>query len=215
MVSSVSSNSSLWASQVANANSAAQRHKEMFERLDANSDGKIDTSELKAGLPTQGNGKDAAAIMKEVDTSGDGVIDEGENDAFLTKMESNKKAGGPPPGAPPAGGPPPGGGGMKSGSSSVSATKIFDKLDTNKDGKVSLQELMAAINTDETESDATDLLKQIDSDSDGSISKDEFNNYLTKLEKQLDTIIQVVQSYSEQGTTQNDSTVGGTVNTLA
>jgi len=33
-----------------------------FQRLDANSDGKNDESELKAGLPTNGNGKNAASI---------------------------------------------------------------------------------------------------------------------------------------------------------
>jgi Ca2+-binding EF-hand superfamily protein len=209
MVSSISI-SSLWATQVANANSAAQRHKDIFQKLDTNRDGKIDESELKTAVTAAGITNDIKSFLKEVDTNGDGTIEEKENDAFLIKMEGRKNAGGPPPGSPPHGG----GVGMKSGSASESADKVYDVLDTNKDGKVSLQELMAAMGADETETDASNLLKQVDSDSDGSISKAEFSNYLTKLEKQLDSILKIVQSYDKQGGTQNDSSVGTTVNTL-
>ena len=89
-------NSSGWTSQALNTQSATQRHQEMFAKLDTNGDRKIDASELKAGAPADGRGKDVVTMMKEADTSGDGTIDAAENEAFLSKMDSQAKPSGPP-----------------------------------------------------------------------------------------------------------------------
>ena len=51
--------------------------------------------------------------------------------------------GGPPRGAPPGGGPPPGAGHGSGASSSASSSQDYDPKDTNKDGRVSLQEELA------------------------------------------------------------------------
>ncbi len=126
--------------------SVSDRAKQMIKKLDTNGDGKISLSELQAGAPKDGKGKDAASIMKETDTNNDGEIDESELEASMTKMDAKMKAMGPPPG------PPPSGGAQKSqsssgqtnstdsSSSSSSDNKIYDPRDTNKDGKVSFME---------------------------------------------------------------------------
>jgi Ca2+-binding EF-hand superfamily protein len=178
-----------------NSVSAAQRHAAVFKKVDSNGDGKIDGSELQAMATGSKNDADSAAILKAIDTNGDGGIDEAENDAFMTKMESQGSGRMQPSGSRPQG-PPPGG---QSGSASENNAKIFDELDTNKDGKVSLQELMAAAGDDSDDSSIQDLLKSIDTDSDGSISNDEFDTFMTKLEEEMQAFTQSIQSYDEEG----------------
>lgn len=134
MISQINSSMSL-AAEGTGISSASQRHQEMFTKLDTNGDQKIDVVELQAGAPADGRGKDAAAILAEADTNGDGKIDASENEAFLSKMESKGKPSGPPPGPPPAGG---------AGATENSEDQVYDPRDTNKDGVVSLQELLAA-----------------------------------------------------------------------
>jgi Ca2+-binding EF-hand superfamily protein len=194
MIGSVGTNTCGLAS-VFSSISASQRHAQMFKKLDTNGDGKIDAAELQAGAPKDGKSKDAATIMKEVDTSGDGSIDSTENDAFLTKMEAQGNPGVPPPGPKPSGGPQ----GRPADSSSQDVSAIFDKLDTNKDGVVSLQELMAATGDDGTTSDLNDLFTSIDSNSDGSVTKDELSTFLAKLEEEVATPAKLTQSYNGQG----------------
>jgi Ca2+-binding EF-hand superfamily protein len=155
MISSVSSSSS-WASRALIVGSATQRHQEMFAKLDTNGDKKIDESELKAAIPAKGNGKDAVTILKEVNTSGDGTIAAAENELFLSKMDVKVKKQGPP-----HGGPPPRGAGGGAKSVDNSTTKVYDKLDTNMDGVVSLQELLAAAADGESGTEIQDLLKSM------------------------------------------------------
>ncbi|MBI5472392.1 MAG: EF-hand domain-containing protein [Ignavibacteriae bacterium] len=77
--------------------SLQERQKEMFTRLDSNSDGTIDASELSAVQKQHGKGPSAEELMKEIDTNGDAVIDEEEHNTFIAKMEEKMKAMGPPP----------------------------------------------------------------------------------------------------------------------
>jgi hypothetical protein len=90
MINSVSSNSAS-AIQSPAASSAEARHKAIFDKLDTNGDGKIDSLELSAAASQKGKGADAAALMKKIDTNGDGTISESESDAFLTAKENAKK----------------------------------------------------------------------------------------------------------------------------
>jgi Ca2+-binding EF-hand superfamily protein len=158
----------------------------MFAKLDTNGDKKIDLVELQAGAPADGKGKDAAAILKEADTSGDGTIDATENEAFLSKMDSQAKPSGAPPSGPPPGGAHPAKGGSGAGSSEASTNKVYDSRDTNQDGVVSLQELLAAEDKESLKAGIQDLLK---------------------------TLTVNAQSYDEQGNGNIDAT-GGVVDTV-
>ena len=193
MVGSVSGNTNRLSIDLGSV-SSSQRHAAMFKKLDANGDGKIDETEL--GASGKLTGKEAAAIMKKADINGDGTIDSTENDAFLSNVEAQRGAKTPPPGPPPSGGGPHG---AHSGGSSGSSSEIFDKLDTNKDGKVSLEELLAATTDESTSTDVQDLLKSMDTDSDGSISKGELDTFLTKLEQELHTLMHSSKTYSVDG----------------
>lgn len=153
----------------------AQRRKEMFTTLESNGDGGIDLSELKAGAPKDGRGPEAAEILKQADTDGNGTIDEQENDSFLSKMEEHRKAGGMPPG------PPPTGNGESDDSSDASVSAVFDPLDTNKDGKVSLKELLAAAKRSELSDEAEALSKLFGDSDDSSVTKKEFSSLLRSL----------------------------------
>jgi hypothetical protein len=68
-------------------------------------------------------------VFKEVDTNGDGKIDETENAAQMKKVSTGQS------GAPPSGGAGQSGAAMSSG-----GNKVYDKKDLNKDGTVTAQE---------------------------------------------------------------------------
>lgn len=144
MISQISFNENSFAG-VSDRSSTVQRHQDMFAKLDKNGDQTIDVVELQAGAPADGQGKDAATILKEADTSGDGTIDASENENFLSKLESSGKPSGPKPSGPPPGGAPPRG---ATGGSKESEDQVYDARDTNRDGVVSLQELLAAEDKD-------------------------------------------------------------------
>lgn len=133
-------------------------------------------------------------FFNTADQNGDGSLS---GDEFTSAIESLAteaglsagSAGGPPPGGPPPGGPPPGGpppGGASSAESSDesddSVLTAYDALDTNKDGTVSLQEMLAA-NESSTGSDTTDS----DSSSSATIAnllKTDFTRFLLSLQEQ-------------------------------
>ena len=76
----------------------------------------------------------------------------------------------------------------------------FDKVDTDSNGAISLEEFTAALNklpsaADSAASDtaANDLFKQIDTDGDGQISKDEASAFKSKLSAQLQAMMLLFQ----------------------
>jgi Ca2+-binding EF-hand superfamily protein len=126
--------------------------KEMFKKLDANSDGGIDKSEFLNGTKKKDGtaNKNAEKIFAEIDSNSDGKIDETENTAAVKKMAQK----GPPPSKPQ--GPPPGGASGTSTSSTSSSTNKYNKMDANKDGVVSTQEKLEYILKLLEESETTD-----------------------------------------------------------
>ncbi|MDR1613763.1 MAG: EF-hand domain-containing protein [Planctomycetota bacterium] len=136
---------------------------DLYSKADENGDGRIDQSEIssllaqmKSSQAESGQNSDdgdrqfgpseeeIAAIFAEVDSDGDGFLSLDDFAAFGEKMRAN---GNQPSGAPPSGDPPPVGGSLsgsgvaKSDEEDIAA--IFDAADTDGDGKVSLEELIA------------------------------------------------------------------------
>ncbi len=208
--------------------SRSTQHPKLFAKLDANSDGGISLSELDAlaaktkdaqgagssgdagGLMAMVRGKlakdGAAAMMKEIDVNQDGVIDQAENDRFVENYLDAARAAGRPPGPPP-GEPPPQRGNTNAGEA---AATVFDALDTNQDGTVSLDELKALAEKSDDASGIKSLLKQMDGNGDKSISKDEFTSFLLELEQADETRRQQAGAFRE-----GEPPIGTNVNTVA
>ncbi len=153
--------SKLSSTDSSSSTSTAATVDEMFKKLDSNNDGKITKNEMSSGM------------KKLAD-----ALDSQFNQMRMNGTSQGGKGGMPPAGGGhPAGGPPPAQSGTgstnsTSGTNSASATqsnstKIYEKADTNQDGKVSEQERIAAelasqnsAPTTSTSNDAR-ILKQI------------------------------------------------------
>ncbi|OYW79489.1 MAG: hypothetical protein B7Z26_07985 [Asticcacaulis sp. 32-58-5] len=161
--------------------SVSQMHSKLFSRIDADEDGSLSLEELQASSPGKKSGQtDSATSVAErfavMDSDGDGSVTEDEGLAFFTSsMSSDTMSGmlqaqeaGQQDGSRPSGPPPTGGGGGQ-------APQTFDELDTNQDGTVSLDEMLAS---SESESSADtsmieELFSHMDADGDGSVTEDE------------------------------------------
>jgi Ca2+-binding EF-hand superfamily protein len=166
MVSSISGNSFSSASLI-------QMRQEMFNMIDQNSDGALDKSELQ-GL----SGKSSSEIdsfISKLDTDGNSAISQQEFEAGLSKLfqEMKSQSGDGASAAPPPPPPPP-----SSEDSSDSSSGIFDSLDTNKDGYVSLDELKAG-----NVPDAEKIFSEIDTDGDNKISQSESDAFEQKMKE--------------------------------
>ena len=189
----------------------------MFDRLDGNGDGKITQEEFSSAIEkrlgksaaTSSDAPDAASIFKKMDTDSDGAINVGE---FKAAMSALRQQGGPAGGA---GGPPPAG----AASTEEDTNQIFDELDTNKDGVVSMAELLASLKKDDTGKTAgtgkTDdqarlekLFAAVDGDGDGAISKSELSSFMDQMRKLMDSEREAFASYRGDGTAAGATTVG-------
>jgi Ca2+-binding EF-hand superfamily protein len=127
---------------------------ELLRKADKDRDGKISREELKAAMPQGDAGPGVDNLFNKIDTNHDGFIDESENAAAVKKMHRRKRHGTPDP--------------LKlfkeadkdrdgkiskadlkavlpQGTSDSSVTKVFDSMDTNKDGLVDASEYAAAM----------------------------------------------------------------------
>jgi Ca2+-binding EF-hand superfamily protein len=184
-----------------------------------------------ANAPVSTTDAQAKDILQKADTSGDGTLDQAEMDAYKTKMEDALKAPAQQaagaaaftlPSAPPSAQPSaPDRDSMAAGASAAvsdsSTTKVFDKLDTNKDGKVSFDEMTAGLAKEPistTDAQAKDMFAKIDTSGDGSVDKTEFSEFRTKMEDAIKVQIQNAATYNQQGQA-NYAAIGNTVNMMA
>jgi Ca2+-binding EF-hand superfamily protein len=142
---------------------------QMFKKIDSNSDGGIDKSELEA-IAGSSSTTDISQLFSKMDTNSDGKIDESENESALQKLAQKMESAfskmngadgkkGPPP-------PPP------------NASEMFSKIDTDSSGGISEDEFNAiAKNGDGNGPEFSD----IDTDGDGSISETENEDFMKNM----------------------------------
>lgn len=133
---------------------------ELFSETDADGDGAITAEELATAIAARneetGGTVDADALFELLDADGDGSITAEEHAEGLASMGGGEQTQAMAPPAPPAG-----------GASSEEEDDSFDAADTNEDGVVSAEELLASLG--------------IDTDGDGSLSAAEFGSVLSGL----------------------------------
>lgn len=149
--------------------SDSDRSAKIFASADADGDGTLTADELAADMaahaPPGASGDTAtmaADLISKGDTDGDGKLSSSEFAAL-------KPPEGPPPGGPPPGGPPPADASSSDTSSTDTAstdTTSYDPADTNKDGQVSMSELLASLQSAAGQlsgfsSDASDLFAKL------------------------------------------------------
>jgi Ca2+-binding EF-hand superfamily protein len=156
----------------------SQMRQNFFNKLDSNGDGSIDKTEF-ADVFSGTSGTSADDIFSKQDANGDGSISKDEMNAAMDKMDEQMKKNSPPMGMMGGIGP---SGTSTSSSSDDETSGIFDSLDTDKDGSVSISELLAATGDKST---ANKIMNEIDSNKDGKISKDENDAFLKSVQEKM------------------------------
>jgi len=166
----VSSNYSAYSSNsTSGVSSASQKGKPDFEKmaqellssLDTDKSGSIDKAEFSAAAQALASSSSSSTtgsssatdIFSTLDTNSDGSMSTEELVASLKNMKPPEGKGDMPP--PPGGMPPPPPSDSSSTSESSSSSDIIDAMDTNKDGTVSIDELLAALGDSKTDSSNT------------------------------------------------------------
>ncbi|WP_114973855.1 EF-hand domain-containing protein [Rhodoferax ferrireducens] len=239
-ISGVSGSGDAWAAMKAQR---SQMQAKMFAKVDTDSSGGVDKTELqglltdvaqKTGVTNDSSSSDE--LFSKMDSNSDGSLSSDELDQGMqslmppppstmdfaqsrsdsTSNEETRGADGTPPP------PPPGGAG---GSASAGST-TYDPLDTNEDGTVSAQERLAGSSSSSSTDAVQTLLKAIDTNDDKQISSDETDAFMEKLTAQLEgtdssatstqnsvDLAELVKQAYEQIMTQQ--TKGGTLSALA
>src|SRR5437867_2217221 len=122
---------------------------QFFQQADQDGDGRITKDELNAMMPQGGSGMQGPSIddiFARVDTNGDASIDKAENDAFMQSMGGRRAHGRPDP--------------------SAIAKSLFAQADADGDGKLTKEELLAALPKHDSSSALDELFKEADEDQD-------------------------------------------------
>jgi Ca2+-binding EF-hand superfamily protein len=148
---------------------------DLVSDLDSDGDGGLSLTEVGTALGVSDTSEISDAFAS-LDTDSDGVM-------TAEELESGLQAMGPPPGGAPSGG----AGGAAPASAEETSETVFDAADTNEDGTVSLEELMASLQEDETSS-VSDTFTALDTDSDGGLSVDELTSaFKSMMSKQVES----------------------------
>ncbi|HMA65251.1 MAG: EF-hand domain-containing protein [Fibrobacterota bacterium] len=162
MINSVSSSSY---DRTAMTSQIAQK---MFKKIDSNSDGGVDKSELEA-IAGSGSTTDVSQLFSKIDTNSDGIIDESENESALQKLAQKMES---------AFSGMNGAGRKKEPPPPPDASEMFSKLDTDNSGGISEDEFDAISKTGDGN---MPQFSDIDSDGDGSISKAENEEFMKSM----------------------------------
>jgi Ca2+-binding EF-hand superfamily protein len=195
----------------------------LFARIDGDGDGKVTEDEFSAAMEKRLGKTDsdsAASIFKAMDSDGDGGINVSEFKTAMEQMREQSKSAAAgenaTQGPAGAGGPPP--------SAEEEADEVFDELDTNEDGVVSIDELLASLESDESDSASTDstdttesatqkekleaLFNAADGDGDGSLTKAELTTVIEQLRKRAEDDEAKKAAYAADGSVEGRPAVG-------
>ncbi|GLT24876.1 hypothetical protein SLA2020_332200 [Shorea laevis] len=134
----------------------------VFDKFDANKDGKISQMEYKAVLRALGQGNmiaDVPKIFQVVDLDGDGFID------FNEFVEVHKQSG---------------------GVQAMDINSAFCTFDLNRDGKISAEEVMEVLRGLGEQCNLEDcrrMVRAVDTDGDGMVDMEEFMTMMTQTMK--------------------------------
>lgn len=116
---------------------------ELLGSLDSDSDGSISLDEFSTAMSSNSSSSEtsASSIFSLIDSGGDGSISTQELAAALEASRPKPPEGAPPPPPPPS-----------ESDESSKLSEIFSALDTNQDGSISQDELMALFEQDDSQS---------------------------------------------------------------
>lgn len=164
------------------ASDRASMQQEMFKRIDQDGDGSVTKDEFLKGAPQGargGGGPNPGDVFSQIDRNSDGSIDEDEHTAFLSAMSQMA------PDRP---------------SPSDFAKNLFDKIDGDKDGKVTADDFRTSASDRMSQSLLDTLFKESDSDGDGVISQADLESSIGKhLGQAADTYTRDGQTFGQAG----------------
>jgi Ca2+-binding EF-hand superfamily protein len=154
----------------------------LFKKVDSNSDGSIDKSEMEAVSQTEQNGTSIDQIFTSLDSNQDSLISMQEAEAGLSKMGQDMKKEGFPMGM-----------GMKGRAGQNGSENMFDSLDADSDGYAGMEELTAVFGND-----ASKIMNLVDTDGDGQISRAESDAHEAEKKAQGNTMNQGMSANNSQ-----------------
>ncbi|XP_058195648.1 probable calcium-binding protein CML18 [Rhododendron vialii] len=147
-----------------NPNADMDELKEVFNKFDANGDGKISFTELVDVMKALGSGSstddDVKKMMDEIDTDRDGFISLDEFADFWSKGSATA---------------------FGSGAASAELKEAFELYDQDKNGLISaaeLHQILTRLGEKCSVEDCGRMIKSVDSDGDGYVSFDEFKKMM-------------------------------------
>jgi Ca2+-binding EF-hand superfamily protein len=135
----------------------------LFNKIDQNSDGAIDKTEMGSAVSV--NGPSVEDIFSKLDTDQDGVIGKNEYEEALSKLRSQQP---PPPPPPPA-------------NMGPDSEDMFSAIDQDSDGSISKDELSSF--TVQNNQSVDKIFKEVDTDGDGGISQSESEAHMKKMQE--------------------------------
>jgi Ca2+-binding EF-hand superfamily protein len=144
----------------------SQMAQKMFKKIDSNSDGGIDKTELEA-IAGSSSTTDISKLFSKMDANSDGKIDQSENESALQKLAQKMES---------AFSRMNGAGGMQK--PPPDASTMFSKLDTDSSGGISEDEFSSIAKKGEGKGPE---FSSIDSDGDGSISETENEEFMKSM----------------------------------